>query len=214
MTKLLVKNNKISKASKLNNATVFNFGIPAFKSKTGLVTCPSAKTCIKPCYAGQGAYNYPAVKNAYEYRLQQSLKDSFKNEIQKEIDSKRKITHIRIHDSGDFYSLDYLKKWIDICKNNSNITFYAYTKEVKLFKSVSLPENMIIIYSYGGRDDHLIDTKKDRFAYVFDHESKVPSNFINASINDLNAIKDNKKIALVYHGAKSRNNFKNLKGVA
>ena len=59
---------------------------------------------------------------------------------------------------------------IDIAKSNPQCTFYAYTKEVKMFKediSNMIPNNFIVIYSYGGKQDHLIDRDNDRHSDVF-----------------------------------------------
>ena len=61
----------------------------------------------------------------------------------------------------------------------------------------SLPENFKIIFSYGGRFDHLIDTKKHRHALIF--RDKAPAGYVDASDNDLNAIGNNPRIALAFH---------------
>ena len=46
---------------------------------------------------------------------------------------KKKATHVRVHDSGDFYSPKYLNKWVDIATQNKDVIFYAYTKSIKFF---------------------------------------------------------------------------------
>jgi hypothetical protein len=86
------------------------------------------------------------------------------------------------------------------------VKFYAYTKMVSLINNdkYNLPNNFKYIYSYGGKEDNLIDINKDRHSKVFSSELVIPTNYINATDNDLLAIGDNKKIALCYHGAKSK----------
>ena len=76
---------------------------------------------------------------------------------------------IRIHDAGDFYELGYLLRWVHIAEQRSNILFYAYTKENSMIMPLlpTLPENMRIIFSYGGREDHLINRDLHRHADVF-----------------------------------------------
>ena len=37
----------------------------------------------------------------------------FKSKMSEAI-TRRKATHIRIHDSGDFYNFDYIKNWFEI----------------------------------------------------------------------------------------------------
>lgn len=58
---------------------------------------------------------------------------------------------VRIHSSGEFYSNEYINKWIDIAKHNPNWTFYAFTKRIEEFpltmpKLMKLP-NMFITNS-------------------------------------------------------------------
>jgi len=53
---LLTQNSKIKKTSKKLEVRLFNFGIPAYKSASGKITCPFAGDCVKFCYAKKGAY--------------------------------------------------------------------------------------------------------------------------------------------------------------
>ncbi len=206
--KLLTQNSKMRKTT---TASVWNFGIPAFKSVTGLVTCPAARACVSGCYARSGAYLFSNVAKAYEARLQVTLQSDFADQMQVEIDAlkaKHKKLVIRIHDSGDFYSLEYVNKWFEVINSNPSVKFYAYTKRVHLFKSLKvLPDNFTLIYSYGGIDDRLIDVKKDRHSKVFEtlKELKV-ARYIDVANDDLLALGKNKKVGLVYHGAKNYEN--------
>ena len=119
---------------------------------------------------------------------------------------KKKCTHVRIHDSGDFYSIKYLLKWLQIAKDNSKVIFYAYTKSISFFKvslkkmGIKLPNNFKVIFSFGSKQDNLINTKKDRHALIFNNiKELINKSYINASENDLNAITKNKNVGLVYH---------------
>lgn len=203
MTKLLSQNKKMKKSGQ----RVFNFGIPALK------TCSKALACASDCYARQGAYAWSNVQQAYERRYEASLRSNFPELLINEVmRMRKKPTHIRIHDSGDFYSKEYVMKWFKIIRDMPEITFYAYTKEVALFKSIEkyMPENFTIIYSYGGKEDHLIDKENDRHAMVFETKEEMPENYINASDNDLLAISENKRVGLVYHGQKKMKGFKEV----
>lgn len=215
MTKLLTENTKMKK-SQSDSIRIYNFGIPAYMSASGVTTCPNARECVKPCYARQGNYvRFPNVANALENRLDLYLKDdaSFALQLISEIKSKRKITHIRVHDSGDFFSSDYLDLWLYVARKFPKVKFYAYTKMVGMIKEAKLegkiPSNFTFIFSYGGSEDHLINPKTDRHSKVFINESD--SKYIDASNNDLLAIGRVKRIGLVYHG--SNNKAKTL-GVA
>ena len=114
---------------------------------------------------------------------------------------KKKATHIRIHDSGDFYSIKYLQKWVQIAEYNKEVIFYAYTKSIKFFvNGLLLPDNMKIIFSEGSKTDELINPKTDRHARIFKNIDLLnASGYIDASENDLKAITDNKKVGLIFH---------------
>ena len=193
-------NGKLKKTSKLNNAKIWGFDLPAYKSNTGKVICPFAKECIKFCFAKKGTFLYPVVKNKYESNYSTSKQDNFINILQAEINSK-KITHIRIHNSGDFYSPKYLKKWLLIAKNNPEIIFYGYTKSIPLFKALkNIPNNFKFVFSMGSKVDHLIDIEKDHHAKIFNNEKElIEGGYINASNDDLLAITENNKVGLIYH---------------
>jgi DNA repair photolyase len=198
---LLTQNAKLKKTSKLNNAKIFNFSIPAYKTRSGKITCPFADTCIKYCYAQKGNYTrFPKIQQLMEQKYKITKQDNFILLMNEEI-KKKKATHIRIHDSGDFYSIKYLIKWIDIATQNKNVIFYAYTKSIKFFKgSLQIPKNLKIIFSEGSKTDNLINTNKDRHARIFkDVTTLLNKGYIDASNNDLLAITDNKKVGLVYH---------------
>lgn len=209
------QNKKIKDSGDLHNL-VINFGIPAYQSKTGLKTCPMAGICAKGCYATMGAYIWSNVASVYEERLALTLKPDFAAIAQLELDryikratktSKQLI--VRIHDSGDFYNLDYINKWLRIINNNPSVKFYAYTKMVPIFKRLqslgSIPDNFTLIYSFGGLSDNLIDVEKDRHSQVFSSLAElVASGYVDTTENDLNAIGVNNKIGLVYHGYKSK----------
>ena len=193
-------NGKLKKTSKLNNAKIWGFDLPAYKSTTGKVICPFAKDCIKYCFAKKGTFLYPVVKNKYESNYKISKQDNFIALIQDEIDNK-KITHIRIHNSGDFYSPKYLNKWVKIAENNPDIIFYGYSKSIPLLKALkNTPENFKFVYSMGSKVDHLINIEQDRHAAIFNNEGDLLKNgYINASNNDLLAITENNKVGLIYH---------------
>ena len=193
MSKLFARNNKLSQSS----GYTVNFGIPALK------TCPMADECKDFCYANKGAYKWPVVAAAYNRRFEASKKTNFIQKAVDELSRKKKLKRVRIHDSGDFYNKEYLYKWYEIAKAMPHVQFYAYTKRVKLLKdNWSLkPKNLVIIFSLGGKEDFLIDTKTDRHSRIFESITGLKqAGYINASKNDTKAVsKTNHKIGLVIH---------------
>jgi hypothetical protein len=211
MTELLVKNSKIAKANN-TELSVYNFGIPAFQSATGLKTCPMAGACAKGCYATQGSYSWTPVKAAYEWRLEQTLRADFVPTMIVTLRVKLKSAKrtgkqlvIRIHDSGDFYSLEYATKWLAIVTDLPEVKFYAYTKQVPMFKRLDIPSNLTIIYSEGGLADARINTDVDRHARVFGSAQELTAaGYSDASKDDMvAALGASNKIGLVFHGYKS-----------
>lgn len=190
---LLTQNSKLKKTSKLNNLRVYNFGIPAQD------TCIWAEECKKYCYASKGAYIWSNVKPAFQRRYETTKQDNFPQLMIAEI-KKKKATHIRIHDSGDFYSREYIQKWFKVMDSMPNVTFYAYSKSLPLFDGVKLPSNFILIKSEGGKRDDLINPSVDRHARIFKTVDELLSaGYANASDNDLIAIAENKNVGLLAH---------------
>jgi hypothetical protein len=186
--------------SKLRKDNIYGFDIPAYKSSTGLITCPLAKDCIANCYARQGTYMFSGVKAKYERNLLATQGDDFVLDMITDIiESKASI--IRIHSSGDFYNREYISKWMTIIDALPHVQFYAYTKSFTMFDYEQLPSNFKLIQSQGGV--HAIDESKPH-AKVFDSVDSFPSNYANASESDLVAVLSD-KIALSYHGSKKHN---------
>ena len=200
---LLTQNSKLKRTSKELGVRVFNFGIPAYKSASGKLTCPFADECIKFCYAKKGAYVWSNVQPAFEKRYQLSKTNKFVPAIIDEIVNKRP-DYVRVYDSGDYYSKQYLQKWLRIAKTFPEVNFYSYTNCIKMFKGIELPSNYDIIFSDSGKQKHLIDQSKDRHTKIFhSHTELISSNYIDASKIDLYATKwfnkDNINVGLLAH---------------
>lgn len=154
---------------KLRNTDKIRFmiwNLPAVK------TCPfRTAMCEKSCYARKAERVYPQVLPAREKNYSDSLDADFVSNmiftIETELAKKRytgKLCVFRIHESGDFYNVEYAQKWIDIARhfeNNENIVFLAYTKSIVYFINCGyglsdFPANMII------RSSIWKDTKTDK----------------------------------------------------
>jgi len=181
--------------------------------------CPNAGACAKFCYARNGTYLFPKVRGKHLSNLELVRDDPlWTAAIAEELTSRKflptgiprvipgldDVTHlsprvqtwireggqaVRIHDSGDFFSRDYMLGWVGIANLHPHILFYAYTKEVTLLKSVDLPDNFLVIFSMGGKQDHLIDPDVDRHADVFpDEEAINAAGYMSQHRSDLLAV--------------------------
>lgn len=210
----------IKSNSKLKKTGFFQWSIPAYKAaivRNGEIkvmkTCPDAGVCADFCYACQGGYVFRAAKISHTRNLQAYFNDptGLALAITEEIRSKKKLKAFRVHDSGDFFNVSYARWWFQIMKNLPDVRFYCYTKMVSMFKTTlkdEIPENLTIVYSYGGKQDHLIDPKRDRHSKVFrSHTEMIKAGYSDTTENDLHAADPTKrKIGLVYHGVMSVDN--------
>jgi hypothetical protein len=214
---VFTQNAKMKRSSQ-NGIHLYNFGIPAFRSKSGIATCPNARHCVAGCYARSGAYVWSTVAQAYENRLDLTRTKGFEQVITYHIDKllKKHPTGsilLRIHDSGDFYSQAYQEAWYLIAsqyENNPRVQFYAYTKMVSQSLNISglKPKNFKLIFSYGGSEDSQINTERHHHAKVFSSlEDLVKAGYVDGTHDDtVAALGLDCKIGLVYHGTK---NYKN-----
>ena len=131
--------------SKLGNVLIFN--LPPLKTCSG-----ATEFCIGKCYAMKGQHGLPSVIKSNETRYQMSLKKDFVEKACQELAKSRndKYTHVRIHSSGDFYSTEYINKWIKIVKKNPDKLFVAYThlqKHTRTIRRLSKLDNMSLFES-------------------------------------------------------------------
>ena len=122
-------------------------------------TCPgSSKECLEYCYAKKAERQYPGARASRERNYQLSLEKDFVESMIAHL-SARKESVCRIHESGDFYSKEYYEKWIAIARRLPNMTFYSYSKSFVVFNMFEdLPDNFLVLQSYGSKDDSKIDS--------------------------------------------------------
>jgi hypothetical protein len=206
--------NLFTQNSDLKKTGIYGWTLPAHWVKltdgTKFNTCPNAGVCASFCYAKNGTFMFSNVRKAHIEKLEFVLnkRDEWINAINTELKLKKyNGKYIRIHDAGDFFSLQYAMDWINFAKENPQCIFYTYTKEVSLFKNIGeLPKNFITIFSFGGKEDHLINKEIDRHSDVFPNHKEM----IEAGYNDIGdddsqaAMNANHKVGLY------RNNIKHF----
>ena len=154
MKKLNVNVNGNKKLRNTDKIRFMIWNLPAVK------TCPfRTEMCEKACYARKAEKCYPTVLPSREKNYAESLSDDFVENmiftIESELNSKKyrgKLAIFRIHESGDFYSLEYARKWANIAKHfesDPRIRFLAYTKSLLYFVQLGVnfscfPSNLVI----------------------------------------------------------------------
>lgn len=142
----------LSKPSKMPGTS---FSIPAQKCVTGSVLAKIPGSVCYDCYAMKGAYIWPIVQNAMEYRLDLFNSPDFVPVMVAEL-CKRKAPEHRWFDSGDVHSVAHCLKIIAVCKLTPHKKHWIPTKERKLWQEAlkmdTLPDNAVIRYSA-----HMVD---------------------------------------------------------
>ena len=140
--------------SKLPTTTAV-FNLPA------RITCPGCTAeCRAYCYARKSERMYSNVLPSRMSKLAVSAKPDFTDRISQELTKSGRKT-VRIHESGDFYSQDYLDKWFSIARFHPDVQFYSYTKSMELDFS-DRPNNFRVIASKQGQDLDGIATVVDK----------------------------------------------------
>ncbi|MCR1821316.1 GP88 family protein [Terrisporobacter muris] len=104
--------------------------------------CPySTEMCRKKCFAKKNE-SFKTVRDSRRRNLEESKKDTFVRDMIEHLTyqlqrpkAKDKLIIVRIHTAGDFYSLEYLDKWIEISNFfKDKILFQSYTKSMPIIK--------------------------------------------------------------------------------
>lgn len=203
--KYLQTNSKLSSS----NVYTYAFNLPAID------TCPGAGICREYCFAAAEQRRYPSARAHRLESLLLSKSEEFIPTMLSELDKLRILhrgirnTHfaVRIHASGDFYSPEYINKWLTIIEMRPGIQFYAYTKSIAMWERIqrlhTLPDNFRLIYSLGGSTDKLVDLEHDRHARIFNTEREaLDAGYLLANEDDTVAWRgSSNKIGLVIFGA-------------
>ena len=212
---------KLAKDKGIPNAHVVSFDLPAGH------TCPGAKDCLSKagrngeglkdgkdtkfrCYAASSEAVYKQTRamrwknlDAVRLALRKSIK-SCSDKLLASIPKQAKI--IRIHTSGDFFSVKYMQAWMKVCEAKPNIQFYAYTKSLKILSKVGeVPKNLHINLSHGGKFDSLLVELNHPVVHVVSDELIALNRGLKVDSTDGIACSNNiSDFALVIHGVQPK----------
>ena len=223
---------------KLIKMKLIGFIVQSFSLLAGH-TCPYAKDCLSKaildvltgkrtiedgpdtkfrCYSASQETQYTGVyatrsRNTEIMRACKSQLEIF-NKLVEGIKSLSKHTNaLRVHESGDFFSSDYLNAWIDVCNHFPHIRFYAYTKALpfllKHSQKVLETPNLNITLSRGGMRDDLIPTLKQKGFFeaivVFSVQEALEKG-LPIDNDDSHALLGGEDFALLIHGTQPKKN--------
>lgn len=148
-------------AIQYNNAKIRDTDSTAFLifSLPAVMTCPGANTgCLSACYARRDE-RFPSVR---KYRLANlilshradfvaTMTDAIKSALYtKRGDLRRRFIGkkivFRLHESGDFYSVAYMRAWYEIARAFPFIQFFTYTKSFQIYAAcvAEKPANFVV----------------------------------------------------------------------
>lgn len=166
------------------------------------------------CYAAS-AERFPGVRE-HRWKNFELVKQGGIPKIPKDCHS------LRIHMSGDFFNQAYFDMWLKLANENPDVEMWAYTKSLQYWvnRIDSIPKNLVLTASYGGRQDELIEKHNLKNVMVFNNQSLVPkkrpidNNDDWARKSNVNfALLDNMKVskkASLIEFIKKEVNFENL----
>jgi hypothetical protein len=164
-------------------------------------TCPGAKDCKSQvvlvggkrkiqdgpdcqfrCFAASMEVRLPAVYALHKHNSDtlRGLGSQGKIYSQLARDLPPNCGILRLHVSGDFFSLNYLRAAYRLAKSRPDVLFYCYTKSLKYLAKLNAEDlsigrilpNFRVTGSVGGRYDDMLDPLGLRTAtVVFDHDT-------------------------------------------
>lgn len=133
-----------------------------------ITTCPgSTPLCRQHCYALKSERLYPNTRRSRKFNYIATLHPDFTTRMISYIARLKKFTHFRLHSSGDFYSQEYLDKWVTICKASPHMQFLVYTQQHHLNYN-GLPPNVVLYHSIWPDSPQLKFSPNTLKAYVID----------------------------------------------
>jgi hypothetical protein len=111
----------LTKGNTKTGDTIFTFNLPA------VLTCPGMSEGCDSCYARRGRWGFATVQAALHRNWNASQDPGFGEWMTREV-RRRKANVVRIHSSGDFYDVAYVRQWAQVIYDCPATTFYCYTR--------------------------------------------------------------------------------------
>jgi hypothetical protein len=184
-------------------------------SITSVSTCPGrTKLCESLCYTHKGFFRYKSTAQSLDSREAERHKPDFVSRVNAEIE-KHDIRTLRIHVSGDFDSVGYIKKWISIIDANPDTLFVFYTRSWRVknlaphIQTMANFKNVKAWLSCDKESGKPIDIKRARRAYmsVDDNDTaqyKVSITFRNNKKTEMLRTPHNSVVCPVERGGKEK----------
>jgi len=169
------------------------------------------------CFAASTEVRFGAVYNSRQNNFN-SIKSLLKDftvgqagkivadtiQAQRKMKGKNVTTHVRIHESGDFYSANYFAMWMHVARLIPDHTFYAYSKNLPMILNYGmdmLPSNFYLTASMGGKFDHLIEEGFfPRYSVVLMNQAEADAKGLEVDHDETHCYTQDGPFALLVHG--------------
>jgi hypothetical protein len=121
---------------------------------------------------------------------------------------------LRVHDSGDFFSPDYFRAWLEVARQRRDTLFYWYSKSLSYWVACKddvgdghTPgriKNVVPTASWGGTEDELIAAHGLRSARVVFSQAEADALNLPIDHDDSHAMAHGGDFALLLHGTQPR----------
>jgi len=143
------------------------FSLPPVK------TCKVTKWCYSNCYAMKANFQFKTVIEANEDRYQMSKRKDFVTRAVAELKAMKNVRYVRLHTAGDFYSAEYVMKWMQIAFQCKDKQFLAYTKRYDLKEALEKFNRLPNVHIFESLDESCVEKKTEfKTAMVSDEPLK------------------------------------------
>jgi len=99
-----------------------SFSLPVLKTCPGKTDC-----CSRLCYGLNGRFLLPLMREIHQTNLEASRQTAFVQRIARQI-KKTRSRVFRLHVVGDFYSVEYVERWLEIADRLPDVKFFGSTR--------------------------------------------------------------------------------------
>jgi len=217
-TNIIMEKLKFGKGNAKLGKKVMTFSLPAGYS------CPFAKDCLSKadkdtgtltdgkhtqfrCFSAssESIYKNTRIAHWHNYDALKGLKTEQMAELINASIPKN-TGMVRIHVSGDFFNQAYFDAWMLVANINPAVVFYAYTKSIGYWveRLGSIPANLKLTASFGGKNDKLIEKHNLKSARVVYSYAEAEELGLEIDHDDSHAFKTDYSFALIIHGGQPK----------
>jgi hypothetical protein len=165
--------------------------------------CFAAMAEVRPAVRTARWYNWDLIREAMHSNGNQAV--LIRDLIEQSLLFTPSRDLVRVHESGDFWTENYMRAWLMVAHQRPQQQFYAYTKSLGMWLALAdlIPNNFYLTASVGGTLDYLIPKHPDvfkRVAFVVYTEEEAKARGLEIDHDDSHCLGD-KPFALLVHGS-------------